>query len=66
MRTDGVAAETARAAKVFLDRIAKRYPVSEAILFGSRARRTHGADSDADIAVVIRGKHQQFSFQIPW
>ncbi len=37
MRTDGVAAETARAAKVFLDRIAKRYPVSGAILFGSRA-----------------------------
>ena len=37
MRTDGVAAETARAATVFLDRIAKRCPVSEAILFGSRA-----------------------------
>ena len=57
MRTDGVAAETARAAKVFLDRIAKRYAVSEAILFGSRARRTRREDSDADIAVAIRGKH---------
>ena len=57
MRPDGVDAETARAAKVVLGRIAKRYAVSEAILFGSRARRTRREDSDADIAVAIRGKH---------
>lgn len=57
MRTDVVDAETVRAARVFLDRIAGRYAVSEAILFGSRARHTHHADSDADIAVVIRGEH---------
>ncbi len=54
-------AETARAAKIFLDRIGGRYAVSEAILFGSRARRTHRADSDADIAVIIRGEHGQRS-----
>lgn len=29
----------------------------EAILFGSRARRTHRPDSDADIAVVLAGMH---------
>ncbi|MBK7952516.1 MAG: nucleotidyltransferase domain-containing protein [Candidatus Accumulibacter sp.] len=57
MRTDVVDAQTARAARVFLDRIASSYAVSEAILFGSRARRTHREDSDADIAVVIQGSH---------
>jgi predicted nucleotidyltransferase len=29
--------------------------VIEGILFGSRARRTHTAESDADIAVVLAG-----------
>jgi predicted nucleotidyltransferase len=29
--------------------------VREAILYGSRARGTHSADSDADIAVVLDG-----------
>ncbi len=50
-------AETERAARVFMRRIAERYSVSEVILFGSRARRTHHAESDADIAVVLHGAH---------
>jgi DNA invertase Pin-like site-specific DNA recombinase/predicted nucleotidyltransferase len=49
-------ADTERAARVFMGRIAKQYPVDRAILFGSRARRTHSATSDADIAVVLKGK----------
>ncbi|RKP47636.1 nucleotidyltransferase family protein [Trinickia fusca] len=40
-----------------MERIGGRYAVSQAILFGSRARHTHRPDSDADIAVVIRGEH---------
>jgi predicted nucleotidyltransferase len=57
METVAIDVDTARAAQVFLDRISGRYAVSEAFLFGSRARRTHRSDSDADIAVVIGGAH---------
>ena len=48
--------ETERATRVFLSRISGRYPVDRAILFGSRARHTHSADSDADLAVVLKGE----------
>lgn len=50
-------AETERAARAFMQRLEDRYPVREGILFGSRARHTHSADSDADIAVVLKGQH---------
>jgi len=50
-------AETKRAARAFMRRLEGRYPVREGILFGSRARHTHGPDSDADIAVVLKGQH---------
>ena len=50
-------AETERAARAFLRRLDGRYSVRQAILFGSRARGSHGADSDADIAVVLTGPH---------
>ncbi|TAK90088.1 MAG: nucleotidyltransferase domain-containing protein [Burkholderiaceae bacterium] len=48
---------TANAARIFLGRLAGRYPVDHAILFGSRARHNHQVDSDADIAVVLHGPH---------
>jgi DNA invertase Pin-like site-specific DNA recombinase/predicted nucleotidyltransferase len=48
-------ADTERAARAFLRRLEGRYPVREAILYGSRARGTHAADSDADIAVILDG-----------
>ena len=48
--------DTLRAARRFLDEIGTRYPVRDAYLFGSRARGTHGPDSDADIAVILRGE----------
>jgi len=46
---------TERAARVILEKVSVRYDVAGAILFGSRARQTHRADSDADIAVLLRG-----------
>ena len=51
----GIDADTERAARAFLRHLGGRYPVREAILYGSRARRTHNPDSDADIAVVMEG-----------
>ena len=51
--------ETAHAAAVFLQRLAGRYAVSRAILFGSRARHAHGPESDADIAVILPGEHSK-------
>jgi DNA invertase Pin-like site-specific DNA recombinase/predicted nucleotidyltransferase len=50
-------ADTERAARAFLRHLEGRYPVREAILYGSRARRTHNSESDADIAVVLNGEH---------
>ena len=49
-------AETERAARVFLKRLEGKYPVVDAILYGSRARGDHTPDSDADIAVILKGE----------
>ena len=49
-------ADTERAARAFLGQIERRYPVREAILYGSRARGDHKPDSDADIAVILKGQ----------
>lgn len=48
---------TERAVRRFMGLIADRYPVEGAIVFGSRARGTHGPESDADVAVLLRGEH---------
>src|SRR3546814_4345042 len=55
--SDVCSSDLERAARVFMSRISGRYAVDRAILFGSRARRTHNATSDADIAVVLKGEH---------
>jgi len=47
--------ETERAIRLFLERIATRFPVAGARLYGSRARATHSDDSDADVAVFLKG-----------
>ncbi|CAN5138155.1 hypothetical protein BH10PSE6_BH10PSE6_18470 [soil metagenome] len=52
-------ADTERAARVFLKRIENKYPFSDAILYGSRARGDYRPDSDADIAVVLKGDRQR-------
>jgi predicted nucleotidyltransferase len=41
-----------------MQRLAGRFPLKGALLFGSRARGTHGPDSDADLAVLLSGPRQ--------
>lgn len=60
MKTVNLDSDTKRAMKLFMQRIAGQYDTAGAILFGSRARQTHRADSDADVAVLLRGAHQRF------
>lgn len=55
----GIDQATQRAAYAFIARISSQYDLAEAVLFGSRARRTHWPDSDADIAMVLRGPYGQ-------
>ena len=51
--------DTESAIRRFLALIATRYDVAGAIVYGSRARGTHRPDSDADVAVLLRGEHQR-------
>ncbi len=51
---------TERAARAFLHRVTRRYDVTGAILFGSRARGDFRSDSDADIAVLLAGEAGEF------
>jgi len=51
--------ETELAVRQFLDRIASQYDMAGVVLYGSRARGTHRPDSDADVAVLLRGEHQR-------
>ncbi len=46
---------TEQAARAFLRELEGKYPVIEGILYGSRARGDNQPDSDADIAVILRG-----------
>lgn len=50
---------TEQAVRRFLARIAGQYDMAGAIVYGSRARGTHRPDSDADVAVLIKGAHQR-------
>lgn len=53
--------ETANAARAFFDKVASRYDYASAILFGSRARKSHHPESDADVAVLLRGRPGKFA-----
>src|SRR5579871_5868585 len=44
------------AALAFVAELAERYDIKAALLFGSRARNDHRPDSDADVAVLLRGE----------
>ncbi len=48
--------ETELAAREFMRRLEGKYPLVEGIVFGSRARGDHKPDSDADLAVVLKGR----------
>jgi uncharacterized protein len=52
--------QTESAVRRFLVLLGSRYDTAGAIVFGSRARGTHGPDSDADVAVLLSGEHQRF------
>lgn len=52
--------ETEEAVRRFLALIGGRYDMAGAIVYGSRARGTHRPDSDADVAVLLRGEHRRF------
>ena len=60
MHSKFIDAATKRAARLFIERLAGHYDVAGALLFGSRARQTHRRNSDADVAVLLRGEHQRF------
>ena len=48
------------AALSFAKRVALAYPVQQAILFGSRARGDAHEESDADVAVILKGPEGHF------
>ncbi len=56
-RKPDIDATTAEAARRFIGRLAGDERVMGAFLFGSRARNAFRPDSDADIAVLLRGAH---------
>lgn len=55
MQNKPLSPATRQAMQAFVQRAAEQYPVSRAILFGSRARGTERPDSDADVAVLLTG-----------
>ena len=50
----------ANATRSFLVKVSSQYNLAGALLFGSRARNTHRSDSDADVAVLLRGHPGKF------
>ena len=51
---------TGQAARAFVARVSRQYDVVGAILFGSRARLNYRPDSDADIAILLKGQRGKF------
>lgn len=51
---------TANAVRAFIAKVASQYDLAGAILFGSRARKSHRPDSDADVAVLLHGHPGKF------
>jgi predicted nucleotidyltransferase len=56
---DRLDSATHKALDLFLDRVRDHLEVAEAILFGSRARGDHRADSDVDVLVVLNGDERE-------
>ena len=53
-------ASTLTATRAFAERVAQAYPTQMAILFGSRARGTEHDESDADMAIILKGAAGSF------
>lgn len=60
MPTKMIDPDTAVATRLFMERVIRQFDVSGGVLFGSRARHTHQHDSDADVAVFLRGEHFRY------
>lgn len=56
MKTRQLDPATDFATHAFLERVRAHFDVAEAFLFGSRARGDFLPDSDADVAVLLRGE----------
>jgi predicted nucleotidyltransferase len=48
------------ATQAFMVKVKQQFDVKGAMLFGSRARQTHHPESDADVAVLLRGQAGRF------
>ena len=55
MTPTNITANTLKATRAFATRVADAYPTERAILFGRRARGTAHDESDADVAVILKG-----------
>jgi uncharacterized protein len=51
--------QTTQAILRFRDLLANQYDTAGLIVYGSRATGRHRADSDADVAVLMKGEHQR-------
>ncbi len=51
---------TEAAVRRFLEAIAYKYDIAQAIVYGSRARGDFRPESDADVAIILRGPHARF------
>jgi predicted nucleotidyltransferase len=60
LRIDALDGDPEEAVRLFLAELPRQYLAAAAILFGSRARRTHRPDSDADLALILRGAREPF------
>ena len=60
MPNQSIDALTKQATTAFMAKLAHQFQISGALLFGSRARSDHTSESDADIAVLLKGKPKNF------
>jgi predicted nucleotidyltransferase len=60
MNASTVDPTTMHAVRAFMAGVVGQYPAHRAILFGSRARGTAHSESDADVAVLLKGEKGQF------
>lgn len=51
---------TDAAVRRFVAGIASKYDIAQVIVYGSRARGEYHPDSDADVAIILRGPHARF------
>ena len=55
MSASNIPVNTLTATRAFAERVAHAYPTQKVILFGSRARGTEHDESDADVAIILKG-----------